>query len=322
MFNAQGLSTSPANSSAILGYHPRAAVDYQAFGLTFRSSLDLPAPRIRPVAMPDVHIGYGAVAPELSNAVIRRGRHQAAPGEWLLSVNGVARYHVRDGCTVMIDRQAGANNADVLLFLLGSVLGALFHQRDDLVLHGSAVDAGDGAVGFLGVSGSGKSTLAAALRQRGYDAITDDLCVLRSDAGGVLRAQPGLPQMKLWLDALERLDIAGASLPRVGAGLDKRALQVQAGFAGRALPLKRLYVLEPAETDRVALTPLDGAQKFQALADHTYRLSYLEGLGTRANHFRRIVDVAGRTPIAVVRRPRSTWQLDALVDRLVTDFAA
>jgi hypothetical protein len=296
-------------------------VDYQAFGLTFRSSLDLPAPRPRPGATPDVHIAYGAVPPDLANAVIRRGRHQAGPGEWLLSVNGVARYYVRDGCMVTIDRQTGASDADVLLFLLGSVLGALFHQRDELVLHGSAVDAGDGAVGFLGVSGSGKSTLAVALRQRGYDAITDDLCVLRPDADGALCAQPGLPQMKLQLDALERLDIASASLPRVGSGLDKRALAIGAGFARHARPVKRLYVLNAADTDRVRLTPLDGAQKFEALATHTYRLSYLDGLGTRAAHFRRSVEVARRTPMVAVHRPRETYQLDELLDRLVNDFA-
>lgn len=295
---------------------------YRAFGLTFQSCLPLPArPAARGTA-PDVCISYGTVPCELAHAVSRRGRHQAAPHEWLLAIEGIARYLVTEGRTIIIDRHASAMDADVLLFLLGSALGALLHQRHDLVLHGSAIEAHGGAFVFLGLSGSGKSTVAAALRQRGYRVLTDDVCVVRAGARGVLEAQPGLPQLKLWADALATLEIPAQPLPRVGAGLDKRAMRVRSGFATRARPLTRLYILQPAETAHVELAPLSGSRKFTVLLEHTYRFSYLEGLGTRATHFQHAIDVARSMPIVVVSRPRESCAIDELIDRLVSDFAA
>jgi hypothetical protein len=297
----------------------RTACWVRAFGLTLQSCVPLPAPAATAGATPDVDIRYGPVATDLPHAVSRRGRHQAAPGEWLLTVEDVGRFHVSEGRRVTIDRCAGASDADVRLFLLGSTLGAVFHQRADLVLHGSAVEASGSAVGFLGASGSGKSTLAAALHQRGYPSLTDDLCVVRAGDHGVMEAQPGLPYFKLWMDALERLDVPATSLARVGAGLDKRALPTT-GFADGARPLTHLYLLEPADVARVSLRVLEGAEKFQALAGHTYRLRYVDGLGVTARHFRHVVSVAGQAKVTVVQRPRGSYQLDALIDALVDDF--
>ena len=293
---------------------------YRAFGLTLRSCVPLPAPD-RPGWQHRRRRG------QLRHGRARSARRgptaRTASGgtrNLLLTVDRIARYLVTNGRDIVIDRHPAATDADVLLYLLGSAMGALFHQRDDLVLHGSAIDIGRSAVGFLGTSGAGKSTLAAAFRQRGYPVLTDDLCVVRSTGDGALHAQPGLAQMKLWDDALERLAIPAASLARVGAGLDKRAVPVDTGFSQRALPLSRLYVLGSRDADAIELTPLEGSQRFMALMDHTFRSSYLAGLGVRASHFRRVVATAQATPVIAVRRPESSSSVGQLVARLVSDF--
>src|SRR5690606_97236 len=106
----------------------------------------------------------------------------------LLQVDGVARYLVSGGRRITIDRDPAVEDDDVRLFLLGSVFGAMLHQRGDLVLHGSAIEWEGAAVVFMGFSGVGKSTTASAFRQRGHAVLTDDLCVVRPGADGRMLA--------------------------------------------------------------------------------------------------------------------------------------
>jgi len=87
--------------------------------------------------------------------------------------------------------------ADVRLFLLGSAIGALMHQRGLLVLHGSTVKVGDECVVFLGSSGVGKSTLATQLRHRGYACLGDDVCAISIGEDGVPYAAPAYPPASL-----------------------------------------------------------------------------------------------------------------------------
>ena len=96
---------------------------------------------------------------------------QSAPGLLLLSVEEVARYLIVDNREMRIQRLPGSIESDVRIFLLGSVLGALLHARQMLVLHASAIQTEQGAVLFIGRSGAGKSTLLGALLLRGYPII-------------------------------------------------------------------------------------------------------------------------------------------------------
>jgi len=90
----------------------------------------------------------------------------------------------------------------------GSVFGILLHQREEIVLHASAVRVNGRAILFCGASGAGKSTLAAVLAQRGLPLITDDVCAITlSPAGAPMVHSDGL-HLKLWAQAIERLDLS------------------------------------------------------------------------------------------------------------------
>ena len=49
---------------------------------------------------------------------------EATPGRFLLQVDGIGRFLVRDGREIMIDRHPAASDDEVRLFLLGSAMGA------------------------------------------------------------------------------------------------------------------------------------------------------------------------------------------------------
>ena len=120
-----------------------------------------------------------------------RPNWESAPGLFLLEVDGVARYLVREGREIVVER-AGNDDGAVTAFLLGSVLAACLQQRGILTLHASAMATDDGAVLFAGHSGVGKSTLMAALTERGYAMLSDDVTGIVRNGGDGPRGPPGV----------------------------------------------------------------------------------------------------------------------------------
>lgn len=296
---------------------------YRAFGLTLRSAVGLP--ELRPGeagAAVDVEIACGAVPDELPGVLKRGVRYQTAAETLRLQVDGVATYLVEAGRRITIARAAEAADEDVRVFLLGPVLGALLHQRGELVLHGCAIAWEGKAVVFLGRSGAGKSTLAAAFRQRGRAVLTDDLCVVCPGADGRIEAQPGYPQMKLWLDSLKRLGIAAEALPRVRPKLEKRMVALDAAFHPAPLPVDRLYLLVEHNKPEFKLEPAKGPQKFRMLRNHTYRFGSMAHVAFKAEHFKRVHELAQQVPLASLVRPMAGFKIDELVERIEGDLRA
>lgn len=301
---------------SISGYH------HIAFGLRISSFLPLPELLSIPGAdAADVEIVAGPVPVELPDALFRGVRFQTAPDRLLLIVDGVARYLVEHGRRITIDRDPAADDDDLRVFLLGSVFGALMHQREDLVLHGSAIawDA-DSCIVFMGPSGIGKSTLASAFRKKGHALLTDDLCVVRAGDDGKMRAWPGFPQTKLWLDSLKKLDVSPDGLRRIRTKLEKRALPLGDDFAATPRLVKKIFVLRQHNKDDIRLTPVVGPAKFSILKNNTYRFGFLAGIDGKAGHFQQALALGQRAPVSVVVRPSGAFKLDELVTAIEADL--
>lgn len=290
---------------------------YRAFGVRIRSELALP--ELLPASQDadaEVEILFGPVPAELPGALARGVRFQSAPNALRLQVDGVASFLVTDGSRIVIDRAAGASDADLRTFLVASPLAAVLHQRGDLVLHASAILWGGEAVCFMGPSGIGKSTLANAFRKRGHALITDDLCIVRAGPDGTMLAFPGFPHTKLWPDSLSRLEIASEGLPKVRSMLEKRIVSVKHDFHTEPVRIRHLYVLGTHNADTIDALPIQGPMKFNVLKRQTYRFGFLPDAQSHAIHFRRAFDLAQRVDMTGVRRPNGWFQLDGLVERI------
>lgn len=165
---------------------------------------------------------------------------QWANGDFLLELEGVGRYWVEGGRRVLIEPAAKATSSDLRVFLLGTVLGVLCHQRGLLPIHASAVNIGGTAVLFAGASGAGKSTLAAALCVRGHALSADDVSAY--DAG-FSRILPAYPQRKLCFDVMRAMGIPREGLETVRPGLPKCKIPAFSDFAPVPLPVAAVYVL-------------------------------------------------------------------------------
>lgn len=109
--------------------------------------------------------------------------------------------------------------------LLGRVLSTTLHLEGLLALHASAVELGDGVVGFMAPSHYGKSTLSMQLFQAGARFVTDD----------TLPVRPGYP-------------------PLAHPGV--QSLRVRSGDPNASRLLGRDPVGEPGRDGKISLPPL------------------------------------------------------------------
>ncbi len=295
---------------------------YSLFGLTVVS--ELPLPELPPGKPPaDVVVRRGVV-PEALDEVKKRGvLYQAGPGRLLLRVRDVGRFLVSDGREIRVEPASEAEERALRVFLYGSAMGALLQQRGVLPLHASAIEAGGRAIVLAGNSGEGKSTLAAAFHRAGYRVLADDVVAVHPGGDGdgdAPRAFPAYPALKLWPDALARLEIDPSELARERPGLEKTILPTGERFAGEPLPITHVYLLHSTNKDDLEVKPITGMGKLAALWRFTYRRQFLDGLEDKQQHFRMCTALAKSAALAAVVRPSGDFRIDELRELLEKDF--
>jgi hypothetical protein len=267
---------------------------------------------------PDVVIRFGEVNTRPTAAGEEAYFYETAPDRLLLSIPGVARFLTCRGEEIVIERSAGASNAAIRHYLLGSPLAVCALLRGLLPLHGSSISVGGRACVFLGRSGSGKSTIVAGMHQRGYRILSDDITVVQLNGDGRLLAFPGYPKLRLRADAVNHFGMKG--LRRLSGDPNKFGKMVRDRFCEDALEIGRLYILFPRASRKLGLSPLTGVEKLAQLIRQTYVVDYLEGMSLQAHHLDQVASLARQVRVMRVNRPAGHAMTDALIDLIEKDF--
>ncbi len=220
--------------------------DYTLCGWRVRSELALPEllPWTGEAREPDVVITIGRVTPPAVPPIHTLPFSQIWPdGGYLFTLETVGRYWVTSGKTVVIEPVENARETDLRVFLLGTVLGVLCHQRRLIPLHASAVRMGMGAVVMAGDCGVGKSTMAAGLRQRGYPLVADDTTIIQVSPSHTPMVLPSYPYQKLCLDVLDMMEIPAINEMVNRPGQPKYHIPAPAGFETAPLPVLKMYIV-------------------------------------------------------------------------------
>lgn len=296
---------------------------YQAFGLSIQSSLSLPELFLKKnhfTENPDVEILFGKTPEKLENPQKEGVAYQANPNEYLLDLEGIARYLVTDGNKITIQRKEGATDEDLRVFLLGSALGALLHQRETFILHASAIIIEGEAVLFTGISGMGKSTTSTAFRLEGNLILTDDVCAIQLNGKQKPIALPGYPQSKLWEDALEGMEMDYENLKHIREKINKRAVPLKDDFHNEPTPIRAIYWLNTHNEETLLLEEVKGAEKFNTLKQMTYRPLLVDGLGVKPAHFKQGMQLAMQVPVKKITRPTTRFSVQELVELVKEDL--
>lgn len=165
---------------------------YRAYGLTIRSTLEIPgAIAIAGDGGPaDIAVIEGPVAAGGN----RRGLTELRDdGRIMFESRGAARYLCEAGA-VTVERVAGASDRKIGAFLIATALPAVLWMRGEIVLHAAAVvlPGAAGALAVMGAQWSGKSTVLRSLIAMGARIVADDtVCVRRTVTGIEASGLPG-----------------------------------------------------------------------------------------------------------------------------------
>jgi HPr Serine kinase C-terminal domain/AAA domain len=270
---------------------------YRISGLLVASEIDLPGliPGA-PDRAPQVTIRLGEVPESLPQPTASGSTWQIAGKQFLLRIPDIARFLLNDGREIVVAAESEAADADIPIFILGTVFGILLHQRQQIVLHASAVRVNGKAVLFCGSSGAGKSTLAAALAQRGYPLVTDDVCTMTAEGSGVPLVHPDGRQLKLWAQAIQRLDLAQNRGERVRKSLEKYYVEPGEAFT-EPLALGAVYALREARPPhKPGIERPNVVDAALLLRRSAYRPLLVRPMNQKENYFRAataIANVAG-----------------------------
>ena len=286
---------------------------YQLFGLRVASDLALPealdddsgvepdlAVRLEAINWPPTASGISAVA-----------------GGLMLTVPDLARYWIRDGREIIVDAVPGVPDKNVRLYLLGSAMGAVLHQRGLLPLHANAVEIDGRAIAFVGESGAGKSTLAGWFHDQGHRVLSDDVCVVHGIEAGRPLVHPAVRRLRLCRDALLASGRAAEDFEPSYSGdpaFDKFDIPL-AGDEATPLPLSAVVLLEFGTRDEVEL--VGGVEAAEILFAHTYRGGMVDQVGKADLHWQAVTRLLSSIRIVRWRRPRNRTAVQSGVEDLV-----
>lgn len=300
------------------------AGDYDLCGWRVASAVPLPdLPRWQgDTRAPDVTIALGEVAP-FEAPIATTPLVQIDPaGRARFGVEGVADYLIEDGRRITIAPVLPADSSDIRLFLLGSGLGYLCHQRGVVPLHAATVEVDGEAVSFAGPSGAGKSTLADAFARRGHRVLSDDVSPVDLTRGVIL---PSLQRIRMWADSLDNAGFDTVALERCRIGLEKYSRSLKDAPRAEALRPRAIVHLRRQGEKRggVNFRRLRGRAAADQLRRQVYRWRSLVGLVGEPTALARSASAAAHIPNHfIMERPLVFGQLDGVVDDIVATVRA
>ncbi len=250
----------------------------------------------------------------LPSPFLTRPHLEINENDFLLKVKNVAHYRAQDGEKVFITPLNGTDRDSIQLFLEGSVLGAILHQRGILPFHGSSFEYKGKGVMICGVSGAGKSSVTEAFCINGARFVSDDITPV-GVSDNQTEMLPVKTRIKLWDDSLKMLKIKDTGFDRIRPGFNKFYLPAREEVLHKQ-PLDHMFILKVHNEEKFEIRELSGMQKYNVLRKQIYRKAYLKGMPEKEKqYFKQLLQIAMRIRITVVVRPQ-ICKITAAMDRI------
>lgn len=291
---------------------------YKAFGLKIESEIVLPELvsevniSTQIVIGTDIKIKIEDLSKVWNELKLHQNKYVVQNNLVMFAIKGTAIFSIQEGKRIVVSPIKGSDEDKIRLYILGTCMGALLMQRNILPLHGSAVAINGKAYAFVGDRGAGKSTLAAALINRGYQLLSDDLIPVSLTADNTPIITPSYPQQKLWQESLEGFGMECNEYKPLFERETKYAVPVNSNYFSDQLPLAGVFELGKTKKREIEINPVQKLERLHILYRHTFRSSLIPRLGLLEWHFNNVTKFVSKIGIHQLCRPTSKFTAESL----------
>lgn len=234
--------------------------------------------------------------------------------ELSLRIENVASYKVNNGSNILIYPEYNADHDSIQLFLSGSILGAILHQKEGVIpFHGSSFSYHGKSFMICGHSGVGKSSVVAAFCKKGGLLINDDITPIQiiNNNIRILRLKT---RIKLWDDTIDLLQLENEKITKIRPLLEKYYIEsFEKNNQTPDQPLHTIIILKTHNEDKFKTEIPTGVDKFELLRKNIYRRIYLKGMPqTEKKYFQELIKIGNSLNIIVVYRPKLSHALTTM----------
>lgn len=293
---------------------------YRAYGLSIQSTIAFPELTDN-ISGTDVKIQYGKIDSSSSD-VISEGIFRIASEfrmtkkSVFLIWNDIDICEITQGKEIMVNSFTGIGEDFLRALILGPAFGILLHQRGCIVIHASTVNINGGGVAFMGFNGGGKSTTTAALNNKGYPLVCDDISSVEFDENGIPIVFSGFPRIKLWPETIKIFNNDLDAFPRIHSESEKRSYFVPE-FSEDNLPLKRIYIIE--KDNKMKVSDLAPQESLMELIRNSYCANIFQDFEQSTNLVK-YANVVKNVPVKHLSTGNSLEKLHELVKVIEDDI--
>lgn len=236
--------------------------------------------------------------------------------EFYMHIPHVANIKASQGNSIQVQVIGELDVKSIELYLNGSVLGAILHQRKTLPYHASSVEYKGKAILLCGESGAGKSTLTygLSLRQE-FEFLTDDITPVRLE-NDTIYVNAISERMKLWANALDDFGEDYSNLELIRSGTDKYFMPISS--SKQYVELGTIFFLEESNSTELSIEELQGTTIVQHLLENVYRAEFLDGMkNTEMDYFKTHSKIASQVKSYCVKRPQGS-DVNMVLDSICT----
>lgn len=232
--------------------------------------------------------------------------------ETLLHVIGVGTFHIKDGSVIECMKIQEADIYQFEQWLLNMAVSICMIQRDEIILHGSAIEYDDRLLIISGESGSGKSTLTDRfLDDDNFKFVSDDSILLKYKDGFVC-GNGAYPLRRLCDDVVKSRQSDTKNLIRIpDVDRVKYGLLMKDKYRHEQIRAQWLFIIEVSDSqNEVAVNEVTGSDKLSYIFKCLYKAEAYKSNGMTPEVMMQCLKLAENLNIYKVIRPKQGMTSD------------